>query len=143
MAYVSIPTYWKSIPQRYSLVGMKCKICGTVNLPVRRSCIGCGKEAGYQSFKLKGKGTVYSYTVISAGGAPPEFSEQEKLGGSFAVAVIQLEEGPRIVGQMTDCRPNEVRIGMEVEAVFRRIYEDDDIIRYGLKFRPERDLLRS
>jgi len=47
-----------------------------------------------------------------------------------------LEEGPKIVAQMTDCKSEELKIGLRVEAAFRRIYEDGDIIRYGVKFRP-------
>jgi uncharacterized OB-fold protein len=138
MAYVSIPAYWKTFPQRYGLVGLKCKNCGTINFPARDICIECGRKTEYEPVQLKGQGKVYSYTIISAGGAPPEFSDQERLGGSFGVAVIELEEGPRIVAQMTDCKPCELNIGMRVEAVFRRIYEDDDVIRYGIKFRPIR-----
>jgi len=37
---------------------------------------------------------------------------------------------------MTDCKPGELSVGTNVEAVFRRIYEDDGVIRYGIKFRP-------
>jgi uncharacterized OB-fold protein len=138
MAYISIPTYWQTLRQRYSLIGSKCKSCGTINFPPRDICIGCGKKAEYETIRLKGQGKIYSYTIICAGGAPPEFSEQERLGGSFGVAVIELEEGPRIVAQMTDCKPSELGIDMKVEAVFRRLYEDDDVIRYGIKFRPIR-----
>jgi uncharacterized OB-fold protein len=136
VAYVSIPTYWKTIPQRYCLVGLKCRSCGTINFPAREICSGCGKKAEYEPTPLKGQGTINSYTIISAGGAPPEFSEQERLAGSFGVAVVELEEGPKIIAQLTDCKLDELGIGMKVEAVFRRIYEDDDVIRYGIKFRP-------
>jgi uncharacterized OB-fold protein len=137
MAYVSIPTYWKALPQRYCLIGLKCKNCGTINFPARDVCLGCGKKTEYEPTPLRRHGKIYSYTIISAGGAPPEFSEQERLAGSFGIAVVELEGGPRIIGQMTDCKPNEISIGMEVEAVFRRIYEDDGVIRYGIKFRPQ------
>jgi len=98
--------------------------------------LGCGKKAEYEPTPLKGRGKIYSYTIISAGGAPPEFSEQERLAGSFGVAIVELEEGPRVIAQMTDCKPGELSVGTNVEAVFRRIYEDDGVIRYGIKFRP-------
>jgi uncharacterized OB-fold protein len=52
------------------------------------------------------------------------------------VAVIELEEGPKIVAQMADCGPEEVKIGLPVEATFRRLFEDEGIVRYGVKFRP-------
>jgi uncharacterized OB-fold protein len=88
--------------------------------------------------KLSGKGRIYCFTVISRGGSPPEFSLQQNLVGAYPVAVVELSEGPRIVAQMTDCKAEELRIGLEVESAFRRIYEDDSMIRYGIKFRPAR-----
>ncbi|MCD6408836.1 MAG: OB-fold domain-containing protein, partial [Candidatus Verstraetearchaeota archaeon] len=47
-------------------------------------------------------------------------------------------DGSSILSQLTDCSPEEVEIGMPVEAVFRKVREDGEtgIIMYGLKFRP-------
>jgi uncharacterized OB-fold protein len=39
---------------------------------------------------------------------------------------------------MTDCKPEELRVGMAVEAVWRRVVEDDGEELYGFKFRPVR-----
>lgn len=136
LAHVSIPSYWKTLPQRYCLIGMKCKNCGTINFPAREICISCKQKSEFEPKKLGGRGKIYSYTVIAAGSAPPEFSEQEKLAGSFPVAIVELEEGLRICAQITDYEPENLKIGAEVEAVFRKIYEEDKVIRYGLKFRP-------
>lgn len=73
--------------------------------------------------------------MISRGGSPPEFSLQQNLAGDYYVAVVELEEGPKIVAQIVDCKPEELKIGQSVEATFRRIYEDEGVIRYGTKFR--------
>lgn len=137
MAYVSIPTYSRSIPQRYALIGAKCKSCGAVNFPRTLGCLKCG-GTDFEPEKLSGRGEIYCYTMISRGGSPPEFSAQQNLMGSYHVAVVELEEGPKIVAQLADCKPEELKIGLPVEATFRRIYEDEGIIRYGLKFRPAR-----
>jgi uncharacterized OB-fold protein len=136
LAHVSIPSYWKTLPQRYCLIGMRCKNCGAINFPAREICISCKRKSEFKPKKLSGRGKIYSYTVIAAGSAPPEFSEQEKLAGSFPVAIIELEEGLRIVAQITDYEQEDLKIEAEVEAVFRKIYEEDKVIRYGLKFRP-------
>lgn len=138
MAYVSIPTYSRSIPQRYALIAAKCKSCGAVNLPLGANCLKCGKMLEYEFQKLSGRGKIYCFTTISRGGSPPEFSAQQNLVGSYPVAVVELDEGPRIVAQMTDCRAEDLKIGLEVESTFRRIYDDDGMIRYGVKFRPVR-----
>jgi len=137
MAYVSIPTYSRSIPQRYALIGAKCNSCGTVNLPRTINCLKCG-SAEFTPTKLSGRGRIYCYTMISRGGSPPEFSTKQNLVGSYYVAVVELDEGPKIVAQLADCKPEEPKIGLPVEATFRRIYEDEGMIRYGLKFRPTR-----
>jgi uncharacterized OB-fold protein len=138
MAYVSIPTYSRSVPQRYALIAAKCKYCGTINLPLGVNCLKCGKVLEYEPQKLSGRGKIYCFTTISRGGSPPEFSAQQNLVGSYPVAVVELDEGPRIVAQMTDCRAEDLKIGLEVESTFRRIYDDDGMIRYGIKFRPVR-----
>lgn len=120
MAYVSIPTYWKTIPQRYSLIGLRCKNCGHINFPAREICAKCGKKSEFEPIKLSGKGKIYSYTIIAAGSMPPEFLLQEKYVGSYPVGVIELEEGPKVVAQLTDYKAEKLRIGLEVEVVFRK-----------------------
>jgi len=137
LAYVSIPSYSRSIPQRYALVGAKCKSCGAVNFPATFSCLQCG-GAAFEPLKLSGKGTIYCYTTVSRGGAPPEFSTQQNLVGAYHVAVVELKEGPKVVAQLTNCKAEELKIGLPVEATFRRIYEDDGMVRYGVKFMPVR-----
>ena len=137
MAYVSIPTYSRSIPQRYALIGGKCRSCGSVNFPATLACLKCGKME-FEPMKLSGKGKIYCYTTISRGGSPPEFSTQQNLVGSYCVAVVELDEGPKVVAQMANSKSEELKIGSPVEATFRRIYEDDGMIRYGVKFTPIR-----
>ncbi|NYZ76881.1 OB-fold domain-containing protein, partial [Candidatus Micrarchaeota archaeon] len=49
----------------------------------------------------------------------------------------ELEEGARVVGQVVDCKPEDVKIGAKVEKIFRVIQRDDPegLIHYGFKFR--------
>ncbi len=64
-----------------------------------------------------GRGTVYSFTVDRAGHDPA-------LAGRipFAIALVDLDEGPRLVGNMVDCDVADITVGMTVEAA----YEDVD-----------------
>jgi len=135
-AHISIPMYQRSLPQRYRLVALKCKSCGGLNFPPRGVCRHCQTGADFEEAPLSGRGKIYSYTIISGGGAPPEFSADARCKGSYPVALVELEEGPRIIGQMVTPADEEIYIGMPVEAVFRRIYEEEGVIRYGFKFRP-------
>jgi hypothetical protein len=81
--------------------------------------------------KLSGRGEVVTYTVIHVG--PEDFEEQVP----YPIAIIQLVEGPRITGQIVDCEPDDVRIGMKVESTFRKIQQDGHTgaIYYGYKFK--------
>ena len=57
----------------------------------------------------------------------------------YTVALVKLEEGPIITAQLTDMGEKEVKIGMPVEMVTRRIHQDGDergMLIYGYKFRP-------
>jgi uncharacterized OB-fold protein len=136
MAHVSVPMYWRTIPQRYRLVGLKCKQCGKVNFPPKGVCKYCSASSEFAEVRLSGRGRVHTFTLIGAGGAPPEFAEQEKAGGVYPVTIVELDEGPKVIGQMADVNPKDVKIGMPVRAELRRIYEEEGVVRYGFKFVP-------
>lgn len=137
MAHVSVPLYWRTIPQRYKLMAQKCKKCGHVNFPPKGVCKYCNESSEFAEVQLSGRGKVHTFVLIGAGGAPPEFAEQEKAGGQYPVAIIELDEGPKVIAQMADVPVKEVKIGMPVKAELRKIYTEEGVIRYGFKFTPE------
>ena len=81
---------------------------------------------------LSGRGEIYSYTVMY--NVPQGFEEQKP----YAVALVKLDEGPMVTAQLTDVEHKEIKIGMRVEMVTRKLREDGDEgqIIYGYKFRP-------
>ena len=81
---------------------------------------------------LSGRGTVYSFTRMY--NVPHGYEEQKP----YTVALIQLEEGPLVTAQLTDLDGQEVRIGLPVEMVTRklRVEGEEGQIVYGYKFRP-------
>lgn len=134
-AHISIPMYQRAVPQRYRLVGQRCLACGKINFPPKAVCKYCKQGTSFEDVQLSGKGTIYSYTIIAGGGAPPEFAAEARCKGSYPVLIVELEEGPRVIAQMVDPPEEGISIGMPVKAVFRRIYEEEGVIRYGYKFR--------
>jgi len=137
MAHVSVPMYWRTIPQRYKMMGQKCRKCGSVNFPPKGVCKYCNESSDFEEIKLSGKGKVHTFVLIGAGGAPPEFTEQERAGGSYPVAIIELDEGPKVIGQIADIPPKEVKMGMPVKTELRKVYTEEGVIRYGFKFVPD------
>jgi hypothetical protein len=120
------------MPQWYRLEGVKCVTCGENYFPSRSICPTCRREGKLEMFKFKGRGKVYSYTVVHA---PPSGFE---LHRPYIMAVVELEEGPKLTTQIVECKKEDVKIGMDVEIVIRRVIEDPGggIIQYGYKFKP-------
>lgn len=127
----SIPLTWRRIPERYRLLGTKCVTCNTNYFPKRSVCPKCRRKGKIEEKQYAGKGTIYSFTEISA---PPEGFEDQV---PYVLAIIQLEEGPRLTAQIVDATGKDVKVGDAVAAVFRVIQRDDPegLIHYGFKFR--------
>jgi uncharacterized OB-fold protein len=94
-----------------------CPTCGRLRHPPGPMCPSCGEEK--QDWILaSGRGTVFSYVVHHhpkvPGKQPP-----------FVVALVELEEGVRMLGELIDVDPGAVEIGMPVEIALTRI--DDEL----------------
>ncbi|KAB1185196.1 MULTISPECIES: zinc ribbon domain-containing protein [Haloferax] len=140
-AYVSVPTWRQTIPQRHRLVAGRCRECDSLAFPPEGACAECGSLAGYDDTPLSGEGTVEAATAIGQGGAPPEFVEQQQRSGSFAVAVVAFdgpdgEESVSVPAQVVDSPVGTPAIGERIQAVPRRIYKQEGVIRYGFKVIP-------
>ncbi len=127
-----LPLLWRRTVERYNLVGSRCETCGTHFIPARNICPKCRRKGKIVPYKFSGRGKIYTYTIIRVAPEGYEFFVP------YALAIIELEEGARITGQVVDIHPDDVKIGMPVEMVFRKIHEDGDegLITYGFKFRP-------
>lgn len=139
-AHVSLPSWQRTIPQRYRLIAGRCPNCGSSAFPPEGACPGCHDRVNFQPFELPSTGEIVAVTVIGQGGAPPEFIEQQRRDGSFAVAIVEIttdSDSVRLPGQLTNCDPTEPEVGDSVTPTFRRIYEVEGVTRYGLKFAPE------
>jgi len=86
---------WRMRDARYALTGERCPVCGVAIFPPRDVCPDCSAEAK-TPYQLSGKGTIYSYTVLTE--APAGFEEQ----APYVLALIKLAEGPLITAQLTD-----------------------------------------
>ena len=81
---------------------------------------------------LSGRGEVYSFSIMY--NAPQGFEEQKP----YTIALVKLDEGPMVTAQLTDIDNADVRIGLRVEMVTRKLREEgaEGQIIYGYKFRP-------
>jgi uncharacterized OB-fold protein/acyl dehydratase len=101
---------------RHELRIQRCGECGVLRHPPGPMCPACG--AGKPDYVVAaGTGEVYSYVVHHH---PPVPGRQ----APFVVALVQLSEGVRIMGELLGVGPERVRIGMPVRAEFVRIDEE-------------------
>lgn len=125
---------WRNYPELYRLEGNQCSECEKIYFPKKHLCF-CGSMT-FHPLTLKGSGKLLSFTQIKA---PPEiFSAM----APYCIGIIDLDEGPRITGQLTDCTLHDLHIGMRVTSVFRKMYAvgEEGIIHYGIKFTPLKTL---
>ena len=131
MAMSTAPRFWRQIPQRYNLIGTHCANCGEYYFPPREICPNCRRDTVMEDYKFEGTGTVVTYTVIH--NATEDFRRQTP----YTLAIIQLDEGPRLTGQVV-ADPDDVKIGTKVKPIFRILGKGGEkgIIYYGTKFVP-------
>jgi len=115
--------WWEGI-ERGELLIQKCSSCGTLHHPPRPMCGKC-QSVKWQPVRAKGRGSVYAFTVVHH----PKFPGFDY---PLACAVIELEEGTRIVSNVVGIDPAEVRIGMPVTLSIENV---DDELKLPL-FRP-------
>ena len=130
---MAIARFWRENQSRYNLFGTKCGECEKAYFPPREMCPKCRRASigKMERIQLAGKGKIISYSTVHD--AMPEFHMQVP----YNMAIIEMEEGVRITGQIVDCKESDVKIGAEVQAVFRKLGEEGKcgIIHYGYKFR--------
>ena len=96
----------------------RCANCGTLRHPPGPMCPSCGAAGDGGYVVAAGTGEVFSYVVHHH---PPVPGKTLPM----VVALVQLPEGVRMVGEMPGVRPDQVRIGLPVRVAFARI--DDDL----------------
>jgi uncharacterized OB-fold protein len=113
-------TWWWQGFRDGKLLIQKCSACGVLRHPPRPMCGSC-QSTQWESIAASGKGSVHSFTIIHY---PPVPGYEYPL----AVGLIDLEEGTRIVANITGCENDEIHIGMKVEAIVERVSEDDPLM---------------
>jgi 3-hydroxy-3-methylglutaryl CoA synthase len=124
----SVTCIWREQKNIFSLYGVKCKRCGTVQYPPQRVCVGCQTMDEYDDYKLSDKeGKVFTLSVDYLA---------RSLDPPTGFVVVDFEGGGRATFMMTDCDPSQVQIGMNVEMTFRKLYEMENINNYYWKTKP-------
>ncbi len=109
------------------LLANKCKSCGQIFLPKAVFCLTCLSE-DMEEVKLSRKGKLYSYTIgrmASMHFEPP-----------YAIGYVDMPEGVRIFAPLKIVEDKPFKIGMEMEVVIEKLWQEGDNEVIGYKFKP-------
>jgi uncharacterized OB-fold protein len=82
----------------------RCRACGSHVFYARALCLSC-QSPDLEWVTASGRATVYATSVVR---------QKPEEGGDYNIALVDLEEGPRMLTRIVDIRPDQVRIGMQV-----------------------------
>ena len=105
------------------LQGSRCRSCGEVFLGIQPGCQSCG-GAGMETVVLSNKGKLYSYTILR--NRPPGNYMGPDPFVPFAVGLIELPEGIRVLAPLTHCNLDRLQVGADVDLALDRLYEDEE-----------------
>jgi len=135
--HISVAANWRQRKDLLGLWGIKCRRCktpqydngGITTTPIR-VCAVCGAVDDFDDYDFsRKKASVFSYTLDQLAPAPDPPS---------SVVLIDFEDGGRMLFDLTDRNPEEVKVGMKVEMTFRKVFVDRGITSYYWKARPIR-----
>jgi hydroxymethylglutaryl-CoA synthase len=124
------PPMLRSERWKYGFIGSRCTACGTPQLPPQRVCVEC---------KARDKMEPYPFADRSARIATFALDRLAySLNPPTVNVVIDFDGGGRFLCEMTDCEPEKVAIGDEIEMTFRHLFIADGVHNYFWKARPKR-----
>jgi uncharacterized OB-fold protein len=97
--------FWAATAEQRFLI-QRCGACGGAQFYPKATCTTCG-SADLAWEDASGRGTLHTFTVARRA-THPVFEGAEP----YVVAIVELAEGPRVTGNVVDCAPEDVRIGM-------------------------------
>lgn len=109
--------YWEAAA-RGELLIKQCGACTEVHHYPRPFCPRCWSE-DVSWLRASGRATLYTYSTVFRNDLAPFDS-----WGAYVAAVVELEEGPRLMTNIVDCDPADLRVGMAVEVVFRELTDE-------------------
>lgn len=117
--------FWEGVAEHRLLI-QRCRACETLRFPWLPGCNTCGGQE-WDTVEASGEGTVYSYVVMHH--PPfPAFTVSDHgadAPGPYAVVLIELAEGVRMVSNVVGVSSDKVRIGMPVRLEYLAV--DDEL----------------
>lgn len=116
-------TFWHGLREGKLLL-QHCRRCRNVQYYQQATCRECGSD-DLEHRPASGRGKVHSFSVVYR--APgPAFKENVP----YAVLLVELAEGPRMISTLTGGDPKDVTFDMEVELAFEQVSDEITLPRF-------------
>jgi uncharacterized protein len=109
--------FWDGCKDGHLLI-QRCDGCATLRHPPRPMCPKC-RSLEWTAVEASGRGSVYSFVM-------PRHPAMPFLDDDYIVALIELEEGTRLVSNLMEVAPDDAAIGMPVRVRFDTF--DDGVV---------------
>jgi hypothetical protein len=121
----STKAFWEATRQDRLLV-QKCNACSTLQFYPRLFCRTClSEDTGWM--ESSGLGVIYTFTINHRAA-----NEHMKEHVPYAVAVVTLDEGVKMMGAMVPGHLASIRIGARVKVVFEKVSDELSLPRFEL-----------
>ena len=108
---------WFEAAKQHRLLLQRCDDCDAYRFPAWPRCDNCW-SINWHWATASGKGTVFSYVVHHAPKVPGRTLP-------FVIALVELEEGVRMLGELRGIDASDVKIGLPVRATYLDFPDSD------------------
>jgi uncharacterized OB-fold protein len=115
--------FWEAA-KRHELVMPRCKTCDQLFFYPRSECPRCLSDH-VEWMKVSGRGRLHTYTVVYQ---PANAAFRDDA--PYVYAVVQLDEGPRVVSNVVQCDLEAVRVDMPLEAIFDDVTPEWTLVKF-------------
>ena len=114
--------YWDGIESGVLTI-QRCDGCQHLHHPPVARCGRCDSW-NFSYPEMSGNGVVYGFGIV-------RHPVMEFNPDSFAAAVVELDEGPRVLSTIVGCEFGQITIGMPVRALFEPLYSSNRLLLFG------------
>jgi uncharacterized protein len=109
--------FWFEGARAHRLLIQRCTSCGTLRHPPLPACGTC-QSFEWDTVESSGRGVLYSFVVV-------HYPQVPSFDYPLPIALVELEEGTRVVANIDGVEPDALQIGMELAVTF--VDYDDDL----------------
>jgi len=109
------------------LLANNCKSCGQIFFPKKHMCLECFGE-DLEDITLSNRGKLYTYAISHV--------PVHHYSPPYAMGYTELPEGIRVFAQIKGWEEHPLKIGMDMELIVDKLWEEEGKEVIGYKFRP-------